>query len=696
MGSARTAHGACNLCEAICGLRFTVEDGTITAINGDPDDPLSRGHICPKAVALGDLQADPARLRRPVRRTPGGWAEISWDEAYDLVVRELLKTREVYGADAVAVYLGNPSVHNYGILTHGRHFLGQLRTRNRFSATSVDQLPHQLVVHWLYGHQLLIPIPDIDRTSYFLVFGANPLASNGSLMTVPDVRRRLTDLRARGGKLVVFDPRRTETAAVADEHHFVRPGTDAALLLAMLHCVLSDDSATPTPGVDGLDEVRAAVAGFTPERAAAVTGVAADVIRRVAGEFAAAEGAAAYGRVGVSIQRFGALSHWAIQLLNLATGNIDRPGGALFTRPAVDLVGGGIVGPGHYDRWRSRVRGLPEFAGELPVAALAEEILTPGDGQVRALVTVAGNPVLSTPNGGQLDRALSGLDFMVSVDFYVNETTRHADVILPPTTALEHDHYDLIFHTFAVRNTARYSGPVLPKPAGARHDWEIFTELARRYRRRSGARRRLRADLRRAAMMRLRPHQLIAIGLRTGPYRLSLRALRRRPSGVDLGPLRPSLPAALRTPDKRVHAAPPQLLAALRDGTAELLAAPVDGELRLIGRRHLRSNNSWMHGFPRLTKGRPRHHLLMHPDDLAARGLRDGERVRVTSRVGQVDVEVTATADIMPGVVSLPHGWSHTRVNDLTDDAFLDALSGNAALNGVPVTVAAVGRRAPL
>jgi len=686
MGSTRTVHGACNLCEAICGLRFTVEGDQITSITGDPDDPLSRGHICPKAIALGDLQADPARLRQPVRRTADGWAEISWDDAYDLVVRKLLETRQVYGADAVAVYLGNPSVHNYGILTHGRHFLGQLRTRNRFSATSVDQLPHQLVVHWLYGHQLLIPIPDIDHTNYFLVFGANPLASNGSLMTVPDVRRRLADLRARGGKLVVFDPRRTETAAIADEHHFVRPGTDAALLFALLHCVLSFPSGVPTPGVDGLDEVRAAVADFTPERAAEVTGVEAGVIRRIAAEFAAADGAAAYGRVGVSIQRFGALSQWAIQLLNLATGNIDRPGGALFTRPAVDLVGGGIVGPGHYDKWRSRVRGLPEFAGELPVAALAEEILTPGDGQVRALVTVAGNPVLSTPNGAQLDRALAGLDFMVAVDFYVNETTRHADIILPPTTALEHDHYDLIFHTFAVRNTARYSGPVLPKPSGARHDWEIFTELARRYRRRSGVRR-WRADLRREMMMRLRPHQLIALGLRTGPYRLRLRTLRRRPSGVDLGPLRPSLPGSLRTPDQRVHAAPPQLLAALRDGTGELLAPPADGELRLIGRRHLRSNNSWMHGFPRLTKGRPRHHLLMHPDDLATRGLRDGERVRVTSRVGHVDVEVEATADIMPGVVSLPHGWSHTRVNDLTDDAFLDELSGNAALNGVSVTV---------
>jgi anaerobic selenocysteine-containing dehydrogenase len=698
MGAVRTVHGACNLCEAICGLRFEIRDGHITSITGDPDDPLSRGHICPKAVALTDLQGDPDRLRHPVRRTADGWREISWNEAYDLVVDKLVAVRERHGANAVAVYLGNPSVHNYGILTHGRHFLGQLRTRNRFSATSVDQLPHQLVAYWMYGHQLLLPIPDIDRTNYFLVFGANPLASNGSLMTVPDVRRRLVDLKARGGKVVVFDPRRTETATLADEHHFIRPGTDAALLLALVRLVLKEDRAAEY--VDGLDEVRQAVAEFTPERAAEVTGVPAEVIERIAAELAAADGGACYGRIGVSVQRFGALCQWAIQLLNVATGNLDRPGGTLFTKPAVDLIGRNLVGRGHFDKFRSRVRGLPEFAGELPVAALAEEIITPGDGQIRALVTVAGNPALSTPNGAQLDRALDQLDFMVSVDFYVNETTRHADVILPPTTALEHDHYDLVFHAFAVRNTARYSPPVLPKPHGARDDWEIFTELARRYRKRVGGK----MPLVRRLQMRLRPHQLVAIGLRLGPYKVRLHTLRRRPSGVDLGPLRPSLPGGLRTADKRVHAAPPELLAALREATDELLAPPAPGELRLIGRRHLRSNNSWMHNYPRLVKGRARHHLLMHPDDLAARGLTDGQRVRVTSRVGEVEVEVAATDDVMPGVVSLPHGWGHRHpdvhltvarrtpgvsVNDLTDDAFLDGLSGNAAFNGVPVTVAA-------
>ncbi len=706
-----TVYSGCNLCEAICGLEFTIDDGRVVSVKGDPADPLSRGHICPKAVALADIQADPDRLRAPVRRTETGWQEISWEKAYDLVVDRLVAIRARHGANAVGVYVGNPSVHNYGTLTHGLAFLRLLQTRSRFSATSVDQLPHHLVSYWLYGHQLLLPIPDLDRTNYFLVFGANPMASNGSLMTAPDFRRRLNDLQARGGKAVVFDPRRTETAATFDEHHFVRPGTDAALLLALLHTIFAEDLARPAPYVDGLDEVRSAIDAFTPERVAPITGVDAETIRRIAREFATAEGGVCYGRIGVSIQRHGALCQWAVQLLNLVTGNLDRPGGALFTRPAVDLRNGGLSGPGHYDKWRSRVRGLPEFGGELPVAALAEEILTPGEGQIRAMVTVSGNPVLSTPNGGQLDRALSSLDFMVSVDFYINETTRHADVILPPTSALEHDNYDLVFHTFAVRNTARYSPAVLPKPDGARHDWEIFAALARRYQRRlSGADglglrlRRWPATWRRRLQMRLRPDQLLALLLRRGPYRLSLRELRRKPHGVDLGPLRPSIPAALRTPDQRISAAVPQLLAELTRAGDELLAPRADGELRLIGRRHLRSNNSWMHNYERLMKGRPRHHLLMHPDDLAARGLTDGQRVRVRSRVGEIEIEAAATTDIMPGVVSLPHGWGHGRpgvrlsrasrtpgasINDLTDDAEVDAVSGNAALNGVAVTVEA-------
>jgi anaerobic selenocysteine-containing dehydrogenase len=703
-----TRYGACNLCEAICGLEFTVENDEVTSIRGDERDPLSRGHICPKAYALVDVRADPDRLRRPVKRVGDQWREIGWAEAFDLVADRLAAIRKRYGDDAVGVYLGNPNVHNYGSLTHGLTLLRELGTRNRFSATSVDQLPHQMVAYLMYGHQLLLPIPDLDRTSYFLVFGANPIASNGSLMTVPDVRRRLDELRSRGGKLVVFDPRRTETAARADEHHFIQPGADAAVLFALLNTIFVEDLASPVAFVAGLAEARQAVEPFTPERVAEVAGVAPETIRRIARELAGADAAVVYGRMGVSTQRFGVLCQWAIQLLNIVTGNLDRVGGTMVTHPAADLLG--VAGRGHYGKWHSRVRGLPEFGGELPVAALAEEIATPGDGQIKALLTIAGNPVLSTPNGPQLEAALGGLDFMVAIDIYRNETTRYADVILPPTVALEHDNYDLAFHALAVRNTARYSPAILKPPPGAKHDWQIVGELVRRYRR---ALRRHRvkprgswpARLTRGLALRLRPDQQVALLLRRGPYPVTMGKLKREPHGVDLGPLRPSMPGSLRTKDKRIHAAPKLVLDGLAEATDELLAPP-DGGLRLIGRRHLRSNNSWLHNSQRLVKGRPRNRLLMHPDDLKAHDLLDGQLVRVRSRTGSVEVRVEETTDIMPGVVSLPHGWGHSRpgtrlgvacrnpgvsANDLTDHERLDGISGNAALNGVPVTIEAVG-----
>ncbi|MGZ4468897.1 MAG: molybdopterin-dependent oxidoreductase, partial [Nocardioidaceae bacterium] len=681
---------------------LTLEDGRVTSVRGNPEDPLSRGHICPKAVALQDVYDDPDRLRRPVRRTADGWAEIGWDEALDLVATQLARTVNEHGRDALAIYLGNPSVHSLGSMTHGTALVKAFRTRNKYSATSVDQLPHQLVAYRLYGHQLLIPVPDIDRTQYFLLFGGNPMASNGSIMTVPDFPQRLRELKARGGRLVVFDPRRTETAKVAGEHHFVRPGTDAWVLLALLHTILADGLATPPAYVDGLDAVRAVVRPFTPERAARVSGVPAEQIRRVAHDLAAAESACVHGRVGVSTQAHGLVCQWAIQVLNVVTGNLDRPGGTIVTTPAVDAVGRGFIGRGHHDLWRSRVRDLPEFAGELPVATLADEILTPGAGQVRALLTLAGNPVLSTPDGKRLDEAIAGLDFVAAVDIYVNETTRHADVILPPTTALERDHYDLVFHLLAVRNTARFTPAVLPKPAGAMHDWEIYREIALRTARLLTAKRPLRQRLAQQARMRLSPTRVVDLLLRTGASRLSVAALRKRPEGVDLGPLQPSFPGRLQTPDSRVDLAVPlvlQSVAALDTDPATDQTDP--DELLLIGRRHQRDNNSWMHNQTRLTKGRARHQLYMHPDDLAARGLTDGTRVAVASRVGKVEVEVAATEDLMPGVVSLPHGYGHRRsgvrmrnavdlpgvsMNDLTDPERLD-VSGNAVLTGVPVTV---------
>jgi len=714
-------YGACNLCEAICGLEFRVRDGKIVSIRGDEQDPLSRGHICPKAVALQDIHEDPDRLRRPLKRVGPRWEEVSWDEALDDVAERLAAIQIQHGGNSIAAYLGNPSVHNWGILTHSAALFGPLKTRSRYSATSVDQLPHQLVAYWMYGHQLLMAVPDIDRSQYILMLGANPMASNGSLWTVPDFRNRLKAMQARGGRLVVIDPRRTETAEVADEHHFVRPGSDAAFLLALLNVVLNDGLAKPgrlAEFSDGLDAVAQLVRAYTPERAALVTGIAAADIRRIAHDLAAAPCAAVYGRMGVSTQAFGTLCQWAIQVLNIATGNLDREGGMMFTEPALDLVRGRDSHPGHYGAWKSRVRGLPEFGGELPVAALAEEVLTPGEGQIRALVTIAGNPVLSTPNGRQLDQALDKLEFMVSVDCYLNETTRHAHYILPPTGGLEHDHYDLVFHHLAVRNTARYNPPVFPKPPGALHDWEIFVKLGRRLREhlqpnaRQPLLRRIASRLKDEFLLRTPPHRILDLGLRMGPYgrksahKLTLAKLKRQPHGVDLGALRPVLPARLFRKNKRIDAAPQAVIDDLQRFERELLsqeaAAPRPGELWLIGRRHVRSNNSWMHNSQRLVKGKPRHQLFMHPEDMAIRGLVDGQLVRIRSRVGHVEVEVQSTVDIMRGVVSLPHGWGHARpgtrlrvaqahagqsVNDLTDDQSLDALSGNAALNGVRVVV---------
>ncbi|CAH0351700.1 molybdopterin-dependent oxidoreductase [Aquabacterium sp. CECT 9606] len=717
-GPIETHQGVCNLCEAICGLTFQVQGERIVSIKGNDADPFSRGHICPKAVALKDVHEDPDRLRRPVRRVGQGadaqWVEISWDQAFDLVACKLVEVRQQHGNNAVGIYQGNPTVHNWGNITHGPLFMGQLKTRNRFSATSVDQLPHHLTSYWLYGHQFLLPIPDIDRTQYMIMLGGNPLASNGSIMTVPDVRKRLKALQARGGKLVVIDPRRTETAAIADEHLAIKPSGDAAFLLAMVHVLLNESLAKPRhlQGlIKGLDELKQAVAAFTPEATAATSGIDADTTRRLTRELAQAESGVCYGRMGVSTQVNGVVCQWAIQVINILTGNLDKEGGTLVTHPAIDLVKTGLIGPGHVGAWRSRVRKAPEFGGELPVSVLAEEILTPGPGQIRAMVTSCGNPVLSTPNGQQLDQALSQLDFMVSVDFYINETTRHADVILPPTCFVEHDHYDLIFMHFAVRNVARYSPAILPKPDGALHDWEIYAGLAKRYAQhawaleRGGTMQRLKGMLTRSAMSRLRPDQLLTLGLRKGAYPLRMKQLRAAPQGIDLGPLRPGLSQSLAKKGRHIALLPkaiadelPQLANRMCNDRADPSA------LTLIGRRDVRSNNSWMHNSERLVSGKARCVLWMHTDDAAQRGLSEGQTVQITSRVGQVDAPVFITPDIRPGVVSLPHGWGHGRqgvklgvasqhagvsLNDLTDDQLTDQISGNAALNSLRVHVKA-------
>jgi anaerobic selenocysteine-containing dehydrogenase len=696
----------CMLCEAVCGLTVELDGGRAVSVRGDPDDPFSRGHVCPKAAAIPDVMEDPDRVREPLRRDGTAWAPVSWRPALAEAGERLAAIQRRHGPDSVGLYLGNPTVHGFGSTVAAVLFSRALGSRSRFSVTSVDQLPHMLASLEVLGHQALLPVPDLDRTTFLLVLGANPRASNGSLMTAGDVGARLDALRSRGGRLVVVDPRRTETAARADQHLAIRPGGDAALLLGLLHVLFAERLARPgrlQAFSDGLERLEALAARFPPERVAARTGIAADAIRRLARDFAAAPAAVAYGRVGVCTQEFGGLASWLVLALNAVTGNLDRPGGAMFPSPAVDLVAQGP--PGSFGRHRSRVRGLPAFGGELPAAALAEEIETPGPGQVRALVTFAGNPVLSTPNGARLDRALASLEFMVSIDLFRNETTRHAHLILPTSFGFEKDQYDAVFYQLAVRDTARYAPALVPPPVGVRDDFEVLLDLARALRARGGGRPGWRTGLGLRVARALGSRRLLDLALRRGPRRLSLAALRRSPHGLDLGALVPRLPERLCTPGRRLRLFPERYQADLARLDASL-DAPAAGTLALIGRRQLRGNNSWMHNSPRLVKGPPACTLLIHPADATARALADGDQARVRSRVGEVQVPVSVSDAVAPGVVCLPHGWGHGRpgvvlsvaaarpgasFNDLADEERVDALSGVAVLNGIPVTVERAG-----
>jgi len=715
----------CNLCEAICGIEISVEAERRLNIRGDKDDPFSRGYICPKAVALQDFHFDRDRLRHPVQRTLNGWQRMDWDHAFDEVAKNLKRIYAKYGRNSTATYLGNPNVHNYGALLFAPGFLRSLHTRNRFSATSVDQLAHHLAAYLMFGHQLLLPVPDVDRTDLFLMLGANPAVSNGSMMTAPGFSSRLRSLRQRGGKVVLIDPRRNETARLADRHLFIRPGTDVFLLLALLQVIFvegltrEDRLSLFTTGAESIAKV---VADFSPERVAPITGIDADEIRRLAREFATANSAVCYGRIGVSTQEFGGVCQWLINVLNIVTGNLDRQGGAMFTLPAFDPLSApdSITPRGGYGRWHSRVRKLPEFAGELPVVALAEEILTPGEGQVRALVTLAGNPVLSTPNGRELDRALESLEFMVSIDPYINETTRHAHIILPPTSPLERGHYDLAFHLLAVRNTTKFSPALFERDKDALHDWEILSELQSRMQH-NGPGESLHGRLKRNFFRRFfGPERILSLGLRFGPYGarlnplskgLTLKKVKAAVHGIDLGPLVPCLPQRLRTDNQLINLAPELFIQDLErvrktlDATIADVAS--DGQLLLIGRRQLRSNNSWMHNSQRLVKGnltKPQCTILIHPADAAERDLKQGQEALVKSRAGSIVLPVETSNDIMRGVVSIPHGWGHDRrgnrlkvaqqypgasINDLTDESRIDAICGTAAFNGTPVTVEA-------
>ena len=735
MGTTHIHHRTCSICEAMCGIVIEHRDGEVLSIKPDREDVLSRGHICPKAVALKDLHEDPDRLRQPMRRTASGWQPVSWDDAFDEIERRIGDVRRRHGHDAVAIYAGNPTVHNLGAMLGIGDFIRAVRTRNLYSATSVDQLPHMVASHAMFGHQFLLPVPDVDRTQLFVCIGGNPVASGGSIMGAPGFEKRIEALRARGGRFIVVDPRRTESAEIADEYLPIRPGADVFLLLALLHEVFSSGRVSLghlAPHVEGLDSLRESVLRFDPAQLAERTGLPQERLVQLAQELCGEPRALVYGRVGACTQEFGGLVLWLIYCLNAVTGHLDSDGGMMFAEPAVDLTRA-YGSKGHHAKFRSRVRRLPEFGNELPVAALAEEILTEGEGRVRALITFAGNPVLSTPNGRQLDRALADLEFMVSVDLYLNETTRHAHLILPPTSPLEHSHYDIALSGFAVRNVAKYSPPLFDKPAGAKHDSEILAELTLRLGSAPGLAR-AKAHAKRAIPRLLGPDRVLDLMLRTGAYGaeyrgtlkllaslpglgalrkqladpdrqpagLSVRRLIESKHGVDLGPLRPNLLRRLATRDRRVQLSPQLHVDDLQRAAAALRTAPPP--LLLIGRRHVRSNNSWLHNSQRLVKGKPRCTLLIHPDDAARRGIGDGAIVRVRSRVGEVRVAAELTGDIRPGVVSLPHGWGHDRdgirlavasrhagvsVNDLVDDQRLDVLTGTAVLNGTPVEVEA-------
>lgn len=696
-GQDRVTCRACHLCEALCGLEIRTRGDEIVSVRGDAADPFSRGHICPKAVALIDVHNDPDRLRGPVRRAGDRWEPMQWDEAFELVGSRIAAIQREHGDNSLGVYLGNPNAHHVGSILNVPALIRALRTRNRFSATSVDQLPQHVACHAMYGHLFMFPIPDVDHTSYWLILGANPVASNGSIMTVPDVAKRLKAVRDRGGKVVVVDPCRTETADAASRHHFIRPGTDAAFLLALINAVLELGAPRVErygDKLEGLEPAIESIRRFGVERAAMATGISAAEIRTIAKEFRDANGAVAYGRVGLCTQPFGTVCQWLIQLLNLITGNLDAVGGAMLTLPAVPVTGPGTK-PGGFGSFKARVSGRNVFSGELPAAAMAEEIETPGDGQIRAMLTIAGNPVSSTPNGRRLDRALASLEFMAAIDIYVNETTRHADVILPPASMLSHENYDVVFNAFAVRNVARVNPAVFPKPAGARYDWEIYNGIGAAYAKVAGVEYKAMPN----------PMAMVDAGLRAGPYgnALSVEALRAAPHGTDLGPLAPSLLDRLETPDRKIHCAPGPFVADLARVERELVSrTPRPGALLLVGRRHLRSNNSWMHNSHRLVKGPRRDQLWIHPEDAARHSIADGEEVALASRVGEICVTAKVTDRVMPGALCLPHGFGQRRegvrlavatalqgasYNDVADEEAFDPLSGNAAVNALPVTV---------
>jgi anaerobic selenocysteine-containing dehydrogenase len=735
---ATVAHRICPFCEACCGLELDLEANQVVRIRGDDNDVFSHGFLCPKAIGLKDLHADPDRLRTPLIKRDGKFVEATWDEAYAEIERRLPPVMAAGGPNALATVLGNPTSHKMGLLLYFPRLARALGTRNMFSASSVDQVPKMLSVGLMFGSWLSVPVPDIERSQFLLIIGANPMVSNGSLWTVPDFRGKAKALRARGGKIVVVDPRRTETAAVADQHHFIRPGADVYFLLGIAHALFDEqlvDLGRLAEHTLGQAELAAAVKPYAPELVAARCGIDAATMRTLARTLASTRHAAVYGRIGTCTQQFGTLCSWLIDAINVLTGHLDEDGGSMFPKAAAfaaNTRGAGGTGRGIVSgRYRSRVSGAPEVAGEIPLTCLAEEIDTPGEGQVKALISIAANPVLSAPNGARLSAALDQLDFMVSLDIYLNETTRHADVILPGLSPLEEAHYDVTFTQFSHRNHARYSAPVLARAAGQPEEWESMLRIGA-IAKGLGAQADIAAiddaaleeELGKSVgpaagqvMQALRPlrgaERMVDLGLRSGPYGdqfgrnpsgLTLAKLKAAPSGIDLGPMGQRIPEVLRTPSGKIELAPQMLLDDLARVAADL-QAPVP-DLVIIGRRQLRSNNSWMHNLPVLAKGAYRCTALVHPVDAARLGLTDGAAAHISNGARRIEVQVELSDEMMAGVVSLPHGWGHNlpgtnmnvaaerpgvNLNALLDENLRDPLSGNAVLSGVPIRMAPLG-----
>lgn len=734
----RTHTRICPLCEACCGLEIKTQGDKVVSIRGHEADVLSKGFICPKGVALQDLHEDPDRLRQPMIRRDGVLVPASWDEAFAEIERRLPALISQHGKQAVAVVAGNPTSHKIGLMLYLPRLVKALGTRHFYSAATLDQIPRHVVSGLMYGHWMTVPIPDIARCQWLMVIGANPLASNGSMWTVPDFKGHARAMQARGGKLLVVDPRRTETAALADEHAFIQPRGDVFLLLGMLHTLFHRGwarLAAAEPWAQGLPALQAAVQAYTPAKMASLCGIDAATIERWAYELAHTPQAAIYGRIGTCTQEFGSLSTWLIDLLNVLSGHLDEPGGVMFPKAAAFAAntagqsgrGRGVV----MGRFHSRVSGAPEVMGEVPIGCMVEEMETAGEGQIKALITVATNPVLSAPNGERLSVALSKLDFMLSLDIYINETSRHADVILPAPSPLEDLHYDVPYPQMSWRNQARFSAPVFERPPGQPAEWQSILRLCAilqgkphkqpgdiaalddAYFEEDG--RRTLGDAYADGLKEVQtlqgPERLLALALKTGPYGLDLVQVKAAAAsgGMDLGPLMPRLPEVLRTPAGCIDLAPPALLQDLRRVDArwaELTqnSPATDAELPylLIGRREMRSNNSWMHNLPRLARGHLRCTLLIHPDDAGRLGLADGALAQLNNANGQLQAVVSLTTDMMPGVVSLPHGWGHdlpgsrlqvaaqrpgVNMNALLPDDWRDPLSGNAVLSGIPVQV---------